>query len=453
MENKSLYKSKKKFYSDPVAGKFNNIRLTTMSMVVIIYFLLPWININEHQAFLFDIMYNRLYFLGNIFFPHDFVLISLSFIILIILLFFITLYSGRIWCGFLCPQSIWIKITEFFNRFIEGNRIKRMKFDNISWSKNKILKKFLKHSIIIIFSFLTSITFIGYFIPIKTIILNFCYLDLFRTSVFWIFFFTLLTYFNVTWFKEQFCFLVCPYARLQSVMFDINTLIVSYDRKRGEKRGSRHKNYDYKNHGLGDCIDCKQCVFCCPTGIDIRDGLQMECISCGACIDACNLIMDKMGYKRGLIDFKKENVLLNNINTVSKNKLIAYFITIVLFVSIFSYNLYNRSLIQLNINRGQMQLYNLTKNNCIENFYFIKITNKSNRSNIYSVSINPDFLNYSGKDIVFLSPGESICLDIKLYTEISYIKDIYTEINFKVNCLNDSKIKSVNKKTKFISPN
>lgn len=447
MNNKSLYQARKIFYTDPVNGKFNRIRLITMSFVVFCFFLLPWVSFNNTQAFLFDAVGNKFYIFGVVFWPQDFVLLALFGIFSVIALFVATVYSGRIWCGFLCPQSIWIKMAAFITRFFEGFRNNRLKLDKSEFSLKKIRIKFLKHFFLLFLSFLTAFTFIGYFVPIKLLFFSFMKFDIFYYSFFWILFFSFLTYFNIDWFKEQFCFLVCPYARLQSVMFDENTLIVSYDRVRGERRGSRSRDTSYKDLGLGDCIDCKKCVTCCPTGIDIRDGLQMECISCGACIDACNSVMDKLGYKKDLISFKRESL---NKFRYSYVKMFLYTFVLFILFSFILYFLINRSSIGVSVIRNQHQLFNITKDNFIENFFLFKIINKSNNDSSFRVFVEPDFFEIDRHDDFFLKNGERMDINIILRTRREFLNSKSINITFSI--LNLKSNECIKKKIFFVFP-
>lgn len=450
-KNLYLYKSHEKIYTDPSSGKFSTIRFFSMSIIFLSFFLIPWISWNKSQAFLFDVSNIKLYIFGKIFWPEDFFLFAIFFIILILLLFTVTVYTGRIWCGFLCPQSIWIRFSNFFSRILEGNRNLRKKIDEKKiYNYNVLIKKILKHIIWIIFSFLTSFSFIGYFVSISFLFNSLINFDFYYWSWFWILFFSILTYFNISWFKEQFCFLVCPYARLQSIMFDENTLIVAYDYTRGEKRGSRKKDDDYKSLGLGDCIDCKQCVSCCPTGIDIRNGLQIECIGCAACIDACNSIMKKLSYPQNLIGYMRESDFNKKNTSINKIRLITYFLTIFLFLSIFTISLLNRNLIQFNIIRSQLQLYNIRNDNLIENFYVFKITNKTSEKVQYIIYVNNDKFEYLGPKKITLNSEESIQIDIKLLLLDNKYKNKFTDIIFYVEDINTHN--KVFKKNKFVIP-
>lgn len=443
----SLYKRHKIIYTDPVPGYFSNLRILSMSFMALLFFLMPWFNYNGRPALIFDIFSLRFYFFNYVFWPQDFFLFAIFGIMAILLLFTVTVYSGRIWCGFFCPQSIWIRLVNFITFHIEGSRYKRVKLDNTSNGLNFFYKKFLKHVIIFLLSFLTGITFLGYFIPIVFLFKVVFFITTNMVIFFWIVFFTVLIYFNISWFKEQFCFLVCPYARLQSVMFDQNTLIVTYNETRGEKRGHRSKDEDYTARGLGDCIDCKKCVTCCPTGIDIRDGLQIECISCAACIDACDSVMEKMGYAKGLIKYKREvkNITFLNI------RLLVYSITLIILFTLSLFILYNRDLTQFNITRGQSQLYNILNDTHLENLYVLKIINKKSTLANYKISVVNDNVEYLGLKYITLGPEEIVSFDVKLVALKNDINSMFTDIYFKIENVNNVKDFLI-KKTKFISP-
>lgn len=442
----SLYKKHKTIYTDPVDGKFNKIRIISMSIIGILFFLIPLITYDKRHILLFDIKNIRLYCLKYIIWPQDFFLIAIFLVFSILLLFAVTVYLGRVWCGFLCPQSIWIRMSNFITRIIEGNRIKRFNLDNNNCKNKKYYtKKITKHILLLLLSTWTSIIFVSYFISIYEIIENLKNVNILNWKFFWIFFFTTLTYLNIYWFKEQFCFLVCPYARLQSVMFDDNTIIVNYDEKRGEKRGHRKIGADYKKLGLGDCIDCKKCVTCCPTGIDIREGLQIECISCGACVDACNSVMEKMNYKSGLIRYSKENET-KKINI----KFLAYIFILAIIFIIFIFTLTNRDLLILSINRSQLKLYNKTQDGFIENFYTIKITNKDNKINTYKLELIDNSFIYEKNNTLILNSEETTFINIKVKIHSSKVNKKFHELNFKLTNLKNEK-DFIIKKTKFIT--
>jgi cytochrome c oxidase accessory protein FixG len=217
--------------------------------------------------------------------------------------------AGRLWCGYACPQTVYTEVFLWIERRVEGSRQRRIKLDGGPLSFEKFRLKALKHGIWIALSLWTGFTFVGYFTPIRELAREVATLDLGPWESFWILFYGFATYGNAGWMREQVCKYMCPYARFQSAMFDSDTMIITYDRARGEPRGGRARSVDARSAGLGDCVDCGICVQVCPTGIDIREGLQYECIGCAACIDGCNQVMKKMGYSPGLIRYSTENAL------------------------------------------------------------------------------------------------------------------------------------------------
>lgn len=230
-----------------------------------------------------------------VFWPQDLWLLGWLLIIAAFGLFTVTTLVGRLWCGYTCPQTVWTAIFMWAEQVTEGERHQRIRLEQAPMSFTKLRKKVAKHGMWLGWAALTGLTFVGYFTPIRELSVELATFSVHPTTLFWVVFFTGATYVNAGWLREQVCIYMCPYARFQSAMFDQDTLIVSYDEKRGEPRGGRKRA---ATTSLGDCIDCQLCVQVCPTGIDIRDGLQYECIGCAHCIDACASVMDKMGTSR-----------------------------------------------------------------------------------------------------------------------------------------------------------
>ncbi|MDI2435553.1 cytochrome c oxidase accessory protein CcoG, partial [Pseudomonas aeruginosa] len=284
--NNDLYAKREKIYTRAFTGIFRRLRMVGGAALFLLYFGTVWLNWSGRQAVWWDLPERKFYIFGATFWPQDFMLLSWLLIVCAFGLFFITVFAGRVWCGYTCPQSVWTWIYMWCEKVTEGDRNQRIKLDKAPMSGNKLLRKTAKHSLWLLIGLVTGLTFVGYFSPIRELIPELLTGQADGWAYFWVGFFTLATYGNAGWLREQVCIYMCPYARFQSVMFDKDTLIVSYDPRRGEKRGPRKKSLDYKAQGLGDCIDCTMCVQVCPTGIDIRDGLQIECIGCAACIDA-----------------------------------------------------------------------------------------------------------------------------------------------------------------------
>ena len=304
-----LYEIRKKIYPRSVTGTFANWRVALVIVTQVIYYGLPWLYWNDRQAVLFDLAARKFYIFGLVFWPQDVIYLTVLLILSAFSLFLFTAVAGRVWCGYACPQTVYTEIFLWIERKIEGERQARMRLDAMPRSLEKLVKKALKHTAWIALAVWTGYTFVGYFTPIRDLGVRAILWDLGGWETFWIVFYSLATYGNAGWMREQVCKYMCPYARFQSVMFDKDTLVIAYDRERGEPRGSRSKKIDAKAAGLGACIDCSICVQVCPTGIDIRKGLQYECIGCAACIDGCDQVMDKMGYPRGLIRYASENAL------------------------------------------------------------------------------------------------------------------------------------------------
>jgi cytochrome c oxidase accessory protein FixG len=287
-------------------GPFQQLRSLLNSALVLLFFVIPFISYQDKQAILFDIDKQQFHFFSLTLWPQDFTLLAWVFIAAAFALFFITVFWGRVWCGFLCPQTAWTFMYVWIESRIEGSSNKRKLLDKAPWTADKLMKRTSKHTSWALVALLTGCGFIGYFVPAREL-----YLDIFSLNASfwvssWVWFFAICTYLNAGWMREQMCLHCCPYSRFQAVMFDANTKTVTYDAARGESRGPRKRNQATE---LGDCVDCNLCVDVCPTGIDIRNGLQYECINCGACVDACNQTMDQFGYAPNLISFISENAL------------------------------------------------------------------------------------------------------------------------------------------------
>ena len=303
----SLYQAQQKIYPRSVSGLFARWRWVFVWLTQLVFYGLPWLEWGQRQAVLFDLGARRFYIFGLVLYPQDFIYLTGLLVISALLLFLFTAVAGRQWCGYACPQTVYTEIFLWIERRIEGDRSARMRLDAGPWNASRVLRKAGKHGAWILLSLWTGFTFVGYFTPITELGREVLELRMTSWEIFWVVFYGFATYGNAGFMREQVCKYMCPYARFQSAMFDRDTLIVSYDDKRGEPRGARSRKADPAALGLGFCIDCTLCVQVCPTGIDIRKGLQYECISCAACIDVCDDVMDKMNYPRGLIKYTTQN--------------------------------------------------------------------------------------------------------------------------------------------------
>ena len=426
-----LYASREKIYTRAFTGLFRNLRMLGGAGLFLLYFGTVWLNWGGHQAVWWNLPERKFFIFGATFWPQDFILLSGILIVAAFGLFFITVYAGRVWCGYTCPQSVWTWIFMWCEKVTEGDRNQRIKLDKAPMGANKFLRKFSKHTLWLLIGFVTGMTFVGYFSPIRELVFEFFTGQADGWSYFWVGFFTLATYGNAGWLREQVCIYMCPYARFQSVMFDQDTLIVSYDPRRGESRGPRKKDADYKAQGLGDCIDCKMCVQVCPTGIDIRDGLQIECIGCAACIDACDSIMEKMDYPKGLISYTTEHSLEGKTTKVVRGKLVGYFMVLVAVCAAFGWTLVVRKPVVMDIVRDRGALYRETDEGLIENTYTLKVINKSQLEQTYQLSVQGlDDAQWIGEKELTIKGGEIANLPISLSLDPVDAKRPVLEIEF-----------------------
>lgn len=446
-----LYAAREKIYTRSFSGLFRNLRLVGGALLFALYFGTVWLNWNGRQAVFWDLPERKFYIFGATFWPQDFILLSALLIICAFGLFFITVFAGRVWCGYTCPQSVFTWVFMWAEKVTEGDRNQRMKLDKAPMSGNKFLRKLAKHSIWLGVSLAIGITFVGYFTPIRQLVPDLLTFQVGGWALFWVGFFTLATYGNAGYLREQVCIYMCPYARFQSVMFDKDTLIVSYDPRRGERRGPRKKEADYKAMGLGDCIDCTMCVQVCPTGIDIRDGLQVECIGCAACIDACDTIMDKMNYPRGLISYTTEHNLSGQKTNLVRPRLIGYAVALVAMMGVFAYAVSDRSLVKLDVLKDRV-LYRENEQGRIENVYTLKLMNKGQTEQTFVIEASGlEGLQYEGRSEIRIEAGELVTVPVELSVKPEQLPSSTNDIVFQVKSVDDDSIND-EAESRFIGP-
>jgi cytochrome c oxidase accessory protein FixG len=383
----SLYRKDPKVYPRDVTGKFARLRKLAVFVLLGLYYFVPWFNWGGHQAVLFDLPARKFYILGLTFWPQDFIFLTLMLIIAGLSLFFVTAVAGRLWCGYACPQTVWTEVFLWMERWVEGDRAKRMKLDASPWNANKIIRKTGKQILWIGFALWTGFTFVGFFTPIRELGQGVITFQLGGWETFWMLFYSFATYGNAGILREQVCKYMCPYARFQSAMFDKDTLVIAYDEKRGEPRGGRRKSDDPAEKGLGDCIGCTLCVQVCPTGIDIREGLQIECIACAACIDVCDQVMEKMDYEKGLIKYTTEHKLHSKESHVVRPRIIVYAILLLVLISGVVWSVNSRVLLRADLLRDRNALYRELPNDMIENVYTLKLINMDLRPHKYKIEV------------------------------------------------------------------
>jgi len=446
-----LYAAREKIYTRAFSGLFRNLRLVGGALLFVLYFGTVWLTWNGRQAVWWDLPERKFYIFGATFWPQDFILLSALLIICAFGLFFITVFAGRVWCGYTCPQSVFTWVFMWAEKVTEGDRNQRMKLDKAPMSADKFLRKTAKHSIWLAVSLAIGITFVGYFTPIRDLVPDLVTLQVGGWALFWVGFFTLATYGNAGYLREQVCIYMCPYARFQSVMFDKDTLIVSYDPRRGERRGPRKKDADYKAMGLGDCIDCTMCVQVCPTGIDIRDGLQIECIGCAACIDACDTIMDKMNYPRGLISYTTEHNLSGQKTHLVRPRLIGYAVALTAMMGVFAYAVSDRALVKLDVLKDRV-LYRENEQGRIENVYTLKVMNKAQTEQTFIIeAVGLEGLKYEGRNEIRAEAGELVTVPVELSMAPERLPSSTNEVTFHIRSVDDSSIED-EAESRFIGP-
>jgi len=387
-------------------GLFRTLRIGGAGLLFLAFFGTVWLNWGDRQAVLWDLAQSKFHIFGATFWPQDFILLSALLIICAFGLFAITVFAGRVWCGYTCPQSSFTWLFMWCEKVTEGERNQRIKLQAAPWSVNKLARRAAKHTLWLGISVLTGLTFVGYFTPIRPLAAELLTWQMGGVSLFWVLFFTAATYLNAGWLREAVCMHMCPYARFQSVMFDKDTLTISYDAARGESRGPRKREARPADFGLGDCIDCQLCVQVCPTGIDIRDGLQMECIGCAACVDACDSIMDKMGYARGLVSYTSEHQLQGGKTHLLRPRLIGYSAVLLVMIAALVVALVGRPMVSLDVTKDR-GMFRENAQGLIENIYSLKVINKTQQRQDYRLElVDGEGFQLQGKTEISLAPGE-----------------------------------------------
>jgi len=390
----SLYASRQKIYPRSVSGLLSKWRWALVWITQIVFYGLPWLQWNARQAVLFDLEARRFYIFNLVLYPQDFIYLTGLLVISALALFLFTAVAGRLWCGYACPQTVYTEIFLWLEKLVEGDRSARQRLDKAPMSAQKLGKKALKHGLWIAVAIWTGFTFVGYFTPIRELGALTLAASLGPWQTFWVLFYGFATYGNAGFLREQVCKYMCPYARFQSAMFDKDTMIVTYDEKRGEPRGARSKKADPAALGLGSCVDCTLCVQVCPTGIDIRNGLQYECIGCGACIDVCDDVMDKVGYPRGLIKYSTQNGVAQGwtraqmLKRAFRPRVLVYtailgLITLAVFVSLFL-----RTPLKVDVIRDRGALARMVEQGRIENVYRLQVMNATESTQRYTVTVS-----------------------------------------------------------------
>ena len=449
----ALFAKREKIYPREVHGLYATLRNTSVIGLLAIYFVLPWVAWDGRQAVLFDLPARKFYIFSLTFWPQDFLNLAFLLIIAALSLFFFTALAGRLWCGYACPQTVWTELFIWVERLLEGNRSQQIRLDKLPrWNRERVRAKLLKHAVWLVIAWYTGFTFLAYFRPAGDLLADMMVFNLGPWETFWLFFYTLATYGNAGWMREQVCMYMCPYARFQSAMFDNDTLVVSYDIQRGEPRGSRQASENYKGKGLGDCIDCRICVQVCPTGIDIRNGLQYQCIGCCACIDACDDVMDKMQYPKGLIRYTTQNAIAGKRSRVLRPRVLIYASVMLVFIALFVYTVMQRIPLELDVIRDRNQLYRET-HGLIENVYTLKIINMDALDHYYELSVSgiANLALETRDDRIFVESGAVYDLPVQVRTDEADLVSRSSDIFFNLTAVEDGNLR-VTEKARFLGP-
>lgn len=454
----ALFEVHKKIQVRSVSGIFATWRWALVWFTQLLYYGLPWLQWNGRQSVLLDLVERKFYIFGLVFWPQDVIFLAGLLIISAYSLFLFTAVGGRLWCGYACPQTVYTEIFLWIEQKIEGDRSARMKLDAAPMSARKLAIRGSRYAAWIAVALWTGFTFVGYFTPIKTLWGELISFNLGPWQTFWLFFYSAFTYAFAGHLREQVCKYMCPYARFQGVMFDPDTLVITYDEERGEPRGTRKKGADYKAQGKGDCVDCGICVQVCPTGIDIRQGLQYECIGCAACIDACDQVMEKMSYPKGLIRYSTEHAIAEHwgwkdiAGHVVRPRVVLYTVILVAITLAWSWGLATKSVLRVDVIRDRATLAREVEGGLIENVYRLQVMNVSEKAERYTMSVTGiEGIHLAGeKEIdVPAASNKDILVQVRVPPESG--KQGSNVVFFDVKSTHDDKI-AVHEKATFLIP-
>jgi len=458
----NLYAAAEKIYPRSTFGFFTKWRWVMIWLTQLVFYGVPWIEWGQRQALLFDLEARRFYIFNLVLYPQDLIYLTAILIISALSLFLFTAIAGRLWCGYTCPQTVYTEIFLWIEAKIEGDRAARIRLDDAPLSARKILKKGGKHFVWIAFALWTGFTFVGYFTPIRELGDAIVNMGLGPWQTFWILFYGFATYGNAGFMREQVCKYMCPYARFQSAMFDDDTLIVTYDEKRGEPRGKASLKTEMDKSKQGACIDCSLCVQVCPTGIDIRKGLQYECIGCGACADVCDTVMDKMNYDRGLVKYSTQHAInlgwnhAQMLRHILRPRVMIYATILSLLVVTLFTSLMLRTSFRVDVVRDRGVMARIAEGGMLENVYRLQIMNATETAQRYqlgasgidNLKVESDVADQDKS--VTVNPAESRWIPVRLQIPDGSIKSGSHPVAFKVRAIESNE--TVSEKSVFLVP-
>ena len=398
-----------------IDGYYQRIRVYLALLFYGAFFLLPWIEVDGRQSILFDFANQNFFILDAVFFPKDLLFLTWGLLLAAFLLFAVTNVLGRVWCGFACPQTLWTLAFVWVENKIEGSAAKRAKAERAGQlTQKQRLQRVAKHIVWVVMAMATGATIVSYFVPASVLYAGILQVDLSATVWFWLIVFSYLTYLNAGLLREKVCLHMCPYSRFQSVMYDADTISVAYDPRVGEPRGSlKNTPQNAKNTvdqvkvitpaqapAAGGCIDCSMCVQVCPTGIDIREGSQIDCINCGLCIDACDSVMASIGREPDLIKFTSQNQLAGGKSHLLRPRSIGYLVAVLASVMMLSLHFLMSSSYDASIVRERGRILPHTAQGHVTNAYLLKLQNKGEGEMTFVVDVASEgFTLVSGRTI------------------------------------------------------
>jgi cytochrome c oxidase accessory protein FixG len=439
----------------PSLGRFQRWRWVMVWVTQFVFYAGPWFRWNGRQAFLFDLAQRKFYLLGLVLWPQDVIYLTGVLVISALSLFLFTAVGGRLWCGYACPQTVYTEIFMWIERRIEGDRSRRMALDRAPMSARKLALKSAKHAAWIGTGLWTGFTFVGFFTPIRELGSSALHLDLGPWEAFWVLFYGFATYGNAGWLREQVCKYMCPYARFQSAMFDQDTLVITYDSARGEPRGAVGRSQDRAAAGLGGCLDCGFCIQVCPTGIDIRNGLQYECIGCAACIDACDYVMQKNHQQRGWIRYTTMRAVGEHLAPrqvlahVARPRVLVYGAILIAICGALIASLALRVPLKVDVIRDRGALAREVEGDQVENVYRLQVMNTTERRQSYAIRAEGvQGMRVASEPKFEVEPASTRSVVLRLQAPRDSIPPGSNRVNLQVRSSDDGAI-AVNERTVF----
>lgn len=462
----SLHQGRIPIYPRSVSGRYRTIKYIVLLVAYGTYFLLPWFRWQREngpdQTVLLDIIERRFYIFDLTVYAQDIFWLAGFLIIAAFLLFFVTGIAGRVFCGYFCFQTLWTDVFLLIERLVQGERNARMKLAQSAWNLKKTLRMSLTWLLWLLVAFWTGLSFTLYWDDAFSLIQQFftgeAPFPAYATTLF----LTLTTFVMAGMAREQVCTYMCPYARFQGAMFDEDTLIVSYDEQRGERSCGRCKpEKDNKQHqarvgaGIGDCIDCGYCVQVCPVGIDIRNGLQYQCVSCALCIDACNTIMQAINYPTGLIRYTSQRQLSGQKNRLFKLKNLGYGFALLVVTSLLTWSILHRTTTELRLQQVRQPLYVRLSDGSIQNRYMVKVFNKRDEEMTYELTLQPQpgfSWQFSPSSTLRLSPSKHAEIQLVVRADVSPRSATAHNVTVNMTYAEDKTQKTISVTSNFYFP-